>query len=156
MVPSIRRASINDLHELQELFVNTIKKVCISDYNPAQIGAWIASVDNMERWKKRVSAQYFLVAELEGKIVGFGSLENNVYLDFLYVHAEHQHEGIGKLLYARIEAEARSHGIKLLTSDVSITAKPFFEKAGFEIETRQRIKIKDVELVNYKMVKILR
>ncbi len=38
-----------------------------------------------------------------------------------------------------------------IMSDVSITARPFFEKHGFRIVKKQTVRIGDVELTNYKM-----
>jgi putative acetyltransferase len=38
-------------------------------------------------------------------------------------------------------------------ADVSITAKPFFEKIGFKIIQEQHVKLNGIELTNYKMEK---
>lgn len=42
-----------------------------------------------------------------------------------------------------------------LTADVSITARPFFEKVGFRIVNRQTVVKQDIELMNYKMTRQL-
>lgn len=150
---SIRHAKLNDLAAMQELFIETIETVCRYDYSPEQIVAWTSSIDNTKRWTGKLLKQYFLIAEIDNKIVGFASLENNEYFDFLYVHKDFQRQGIADHLYSEIEAEAMNHGTALLTSDVSLTAMPFFEKKGFKIIAEQKNDIKGVEIINFKMTK---
>lgn len=41
---NFRKATISDLKEMQELYIETIKHVCKNDYNPAQIEAWISGL----------------------------------------------------------------------------------------------------------------
>lgn len=141
---------------MQELFVQTIQSVCRYDYSPEQIAVWTSSIVNTKRWTDKLVKQHFLIAEIGDKIVGYASLENGEYLDFLYVHKDFQRQGIASKLCAEIEAIAIHQGTTLLTSDVSITARPFFEKKGFKIVAEQVNDIKGVEVVNYKMTKALR
>ena len=54
-----------------------------------------------------------------------------------------------------LEAYARERGAKRLTSEVSITAKPFFEKQGFQVDEEQKRKANQMCLTNYKMSKQL-
>ena len=49
---------------------------------------------------------------------------------------------------------AKKNNIKRIFVDVSITAKPFFEKMGFSVLREQIIIRKGVELKNYPMEKI--
>jgi putative acetyltransferase len=140
---------------MQQLFVDTISSVCKSDYSPVQITAWISSIENTQRWTDKLTAQYFLVAESNNKIVGYASLENNTRIDFLYVHKDYQRQGIASWLYADIEKKAIQKKMTTLHSDVSITAKPFFEKKGFKALELQTNLIRGVEILNYKMIKTL-
>jgi putative acetyltransferase len=77
---TIRQAILKDLPEIQKLFVDAISSSCKSDYNAEQIQAWTLSIENKERWKNKLASQYFLIAEIKSKIVGFGSLESGNYL----------------------------------------------------------------------------
>lgn len=152
---SIRPSNLSDLVEIQQLFVDTISSICKVDYSPAQIKVWTASVDNTQRWIDKLTSQYFLIATLDNKIVGFASLENSDYLDFLYVHKDFQRLGIAGKLYAEIEKEAIKRQATILHSAVSITAKPFFLKQGFKTITPQTNLLQGVEIINFKMAKIL-
>ncbi|MBN2693540.1 GNAT family N-acetyltransferase [bacterium] len=150
----IRVANINDLDELQTLFVETIKTVCISDYSDNQIAVWSSFVDNKQRWIDRIESQYFIVAYNENYITGFISLDNN-YIDLLYIHKNHQKQGVAKKLYREIELEATKNMVSTLYSNVSITAKPFFEKLGFKTVQKQINIVKGIEIINYRMIKEL-
>lgn len=150
---TIRNAKLDDLIPIQELFVNTIRGICHQDYSPQQIDVWTSSVANKQRWIDKLNSQFFLVAEINNEIVGFASLESNDYLDFLYVHKDHQRKGIARHLYAEIENEALKRKSTGLSSDVSETAKPFFEMHGFNMIVPQNLEINGVIIRNYKMFK---
>lgn len=152
---AIRFPELSDLAEMQKMFVDTISTICIEDYSPEQIKVWISLTENTQRWTYKLTSQYFLVAELDNKIVGYASLENNDYLDLLYVHKDYQRQGIADRLYSEIEKEAIKRKATVLSSDVSKTARRFFEQKGFETVAAQTNIIKDVEIVNYKMTKKL-
>ncbi|MEE6128000.1 GNAT family N-acetyltransferase [Chryseobacterium arthrosphaerae] len=152
---SIRKGSLNDLPAMQQLFADTIQVICKNDYNDLQRNAWSAGADNEERWMNVIKGQYVLIAEAENQLVGFSTLDQGTYIDLLFVHKDHQHQGIASLLYAKMEEEALRHGQKQLTADVSKTARPFFEKSGFRILKEQTVNVRGIDLINYKMIKNL-
>ena len=151
----IRKATISDLPEMQKLYVETIQSVCKNDYNPQQIEAWIYGVKNKERWIEVIEKQFVLLAIIKNQIVGFGTLKDGDYIDFFYIHKDFQRQGIADKILNELEIEARKHHSKIITSDISITAKPFFEKKGFAVKTEQKNIRLGVELINFKMEKEL-
>ena len=153
---TIRYGQPSDLNELQQLFVDTIKTVCKADYNDQQINVWTSSIDNKQRWLDIIENQLLLVAQEKDKVVGFCSLDNYNYIDLFYVHKDKQGQGVARQLYQDIESEAIKNGQKQLISDVSITARPFFEKVGFTVLSKQTVIRQEVELTNYKMTKDLK
>ncbi|MHC0440099.1 GNAT family N-acetyltransferase [Flavobacterium sp. 3-210] len=152
---NFRKATISDLAEMQKLFVQTIRSVCKNDYNPAQIEAWTSGAKITERWIDVVEKQFVLLAIIQDKITGFGTLKDNNYIDFFFIHKDFQRQGIANKIFTELELEAKKHNSKIITSDVSITAKPFFEKKGFVVKIEQKNRIKGVEIINYKMEKEL-
>ena len=151
----IRIGNSNDFEELQQLFVGTVNTICKNDYNNKQIATWVSSVENKEKWQEILVKQYVLVAEKNNEITGFCTLKDSNYIDFLYVHKDYQRQGIAFKLYSLIETEAIKSGQSELFSEVSITAKFFFEKRGFLVLSEQIVTIKGVEITNYKMNKKL-
>ncbi|SNR67949.1 GNAT family N-acetyltransferase [Flavobacterium sp. ov086] len=152
---NFRKATISDLKEMQELYIETIHHICKNDYNPPQIEAWISGVHNTDRWLEVINTQFVLLAILEHKIIGFGTLKDGNYIDFFYIHKDFQRQGIADKILTELEIEAQKHHTKTLASDISITAKPFFEKKGFRAIAEQKNIRLGVELINYKMEKDL-
>lgn len=150
-----RQAENSDIPALQHLFKTTIEQVCKTDYNAKQIAEWTKTSDRDERWLSALKSQYFIVAEINQTIVGFGSLMAPNYIDFLYVGAQFQRQGIAQLLYDTIVAKAKLGKVETLESDVSITARPFFERQGFKVVHENRIERNGVILTNFKMQKRL-
>lgn len=151
----LRQAALLDLPEMKQLFRDTILTVCSNEYDAEQRNVWASSSDKSERWENLVNEQFVLLAVKENAIVGFGSLLNGDYLDFMYVHKDHQRQGIAELLLAALETEAIREGAKVITSDISKTARLFFEKKGYEVVVKQENVRGKTILVNYKMQKQL-
>jgi len=151
----IRRYSPNDISEITELFYNTVHTINLRDYSFAEVDAWAPENIDKAAWNRRLSENFTVVAEQDGTIIGFASLAYKGYYDLLYVHRDCQGQGIATALTNVIESEAVSYGISELTADVSITAKPFFEKEGYEVIGKQSVERKGQLLTNYKMRKEL-
>ncbi|MDP5199365.1 GNAT family N-acetyltransferase [Flavobacterium sp. DG2-3] len=151
----LKKATISDLEEMQQLYVQTIQAVCQNDYNEEQRKVWSSGVNNTERWLEVIKTQFVLLAIIENQIVGFGTLKDSNYIDFFYIHKDFQRQGIADKILNELELEARKHNSKIITSDISITAKPFFEKKGFLAKAKQKNIRENVELINYKMEKKL-
>jgi putative acetyltransferase len=150
-----RFAKLEDLAEIQKMFVDTISVICKDDYSPDQIKVWTSSIENKDRWMDKLAIQYFRIAICENKIIGIASLEQMNYFDLLYVHKDFQRQGIASKLYVEIEKEALNKGATAIYSDVSKTAKPFFLKKGFKSFAQQTILIQGIEMVNFRMTKKL-
>jgi putative acetyltransferase len=151
----IRKGGIDDLTQIKNLFFDTVKSICSTDYNNEQIGAWLRGSKDQKRWTNMVNTQVLLVATKNNEVLGFCSLANNNYVDFLFVHKNYQNLGIAKKLYSAIEDEAIRNKQEQLSADVSITAKHFFEKSGFKVIKEQTAVRDGCALTNYKMIKDL-
>lgn len=127
-----RQPGIDRAKAITDLFSSTIKAVNSADYNPHQIMIW-SSGNDISVWRKKISEQYFITAEHEGKLVGFASLAIDGLVDMFFVHKDFQRKGIGSQLLKEIEKNAIRLNIKRLYAEVSITAKPFFESQGFKL-----------------------
>jgi putative acetyltransferase len=155
MLIAIKQATQSDLDTIIQLFSDTIGVVNAIDYSAEQIRVWKGGASKKEKWLKKISEQYFLIAEIDNMLAGFGSITHDGYLDFMYVSKDHQGRGVASEIYNSLEKFAVEKRIDKIVSDVSITAKPFFEKQGFELLQEQQVAIDGVKLRNYKMQKPL-
>lgn len=151
----LRKATDQDVPAIAELFGNTIRKVNKHDYSPAQIEAWAAGSSWENRWRERFSQQVFIVAENDTELLGFGSMAKDGYLDFMYVHADYQGQGIASAILEGLEQVARDQQNASIYVSVSITARPFFLKRGYHKEQELELDINGLEFINWKMRKHL-
>jgi putative acetyltransferase len=152
---AIHRATKHDVGMITELFRDTIQQVNAKDYPPDEIDDWSSWWTDHDQWQKRVEEQYFIKAMMDDKMVGFSSLASDGYLDFMFTHKDYQWRGVAGNLLRKIERKAKEQGNALIYSEVSITAKQFFEKHGYIVEKQQFKKSKNKELVNFWMTKTM-
>ena len=146
----IRQYTSSDLREMAELLYDTVHTVNARDYTEKQLDAWATGHPDLEAWDRSFRDHLSLVAEEQGRIVGFGDLDvSSGYLDRLYVHKDYQGEGIGAALCQRLEEMAAGP----VTTHASITARPFFEKRGYRVVRPQQVERQGILLTNYVMVK---
>lgn len=152
----IRQANLLDIPVLKKLYQNTVLTVNRKDYTVEEVEDWASCGDDIAHLAELLEGQHYAVAENEnGVIVGFASVNDAGYMHELFVHKDFQHQGIATSLYKFLEVYAKEKGAKKLTSEVSITAKPFFEKQGFQVDEEQKRKANQLCLINYKMSKEL-
>lgn len=148
---SIRNYRPEDVETLANIYFNTIHRINIEHYTEEQVDVWAPKSSLEEDWKKKFLRTNPIVAVIGDKVVGFAEFEPNGHIDCFYCHHEWIGKGIGSALIGEILARAKSSNIDYIFSEVSITAKPFFEKHGFTTIAKQTIIRKGVELTNFKM-----
>ncbi|EGV42593.1 GNAT family N-acetyltransferase [Bizionia argentinensis JUB59] len=151
----IREAIIDDLPEITELFRNTILHINSKHYSEEQLNVWASGADNTKKWTARITKNYFIVAELDGIIVGFAYITQGYYLDGIYVHKDYKRQGIGAKLLRVIESQVIMAGFKEIKSDVYKTALPFFDDYYYDVEKKQLKHLKTETFDNYIIFKTL-
>ena len=151
---TIRKFDISDAQEVQELFYSTVHAINIRDYTEEQINLWAPANGSPQKWVEKSQESIAYVALLERKIVGFANITREGYVDSFYIHHSHQGQGIGKRLLARLE-KVVSKTVYELTSDVSVTAKPFFERYGWKVVKEELADACGTQFIRYSMVKKL-
>lgn len=149
----IRQAVDDDVEKITQLFFDTIQTININDYSQEEVDDWSSWRTDTHKWLERIHEQFFIVAEMCNRFVGFGSLAKDGYLDFMFVDKDTQKQGVASALLAEIERKASEQNNVQIYSDVSLTAKGFFERKGFATERQQLKKSKQKELINFLMIK---
>lgn len=151
---SLRRFEGDDLSAIIELFRNTIRTVNVRDYTPEQVRAWAPDEIDPTKWRS-FEGRFAIVALIDGRIVGFCDLEPNGHLDRFFVHAETQGQGVGRAMMSAVFEEAKRLDLPHVFAEVSVTAKPFFERQGFVTLAEQSVEVRDQRLTNYRMERTL-
>ncbi|MGP0060302.1 MAG: GNAT family N-acetyltransferase [Beijerinckiaceae bacterium] len=153
--PALRPYLASDAPLLAQIFRDSIAELTSDDYDEAQQAAWIARADDEARFAESLATSLTLVATIAHAPVGFVSLDGGDHIDKLYVHPSMAREGIGMLLCDAIEKVAQARGAARLTTDASDTARPLFERRGFEARHRQTVALGTEWLGNTRMEKQL-
>ena len=151
---TLRPYRSDDCPALAKLFYDTVHTVNARDYTPEQMDAWADGQVDLASWDASFLAHTTLVAE-EGIIVGFADLADDGYLDRLYVRKDSVRKGVASALLHRLEAAAVRQGCRRMDTEVSITARPFFEHRGYRVVKRQEKLLRGQVFVNFVMEKIL-
>ena len=140
-----------DCPALAALFYETVHTVNAAHYTPAQLDAWApACGPDLAAWDKSFRAHRTLVAELDGRLAGFGDLDPAAgYLDRLYVHKDLQGRGVATALCNALEEAAAGP----VVTHASVTARPFFARRGYRVLRAQQVERRGVTLANYVMEK---
>ena len=151
-----RTATMKDIQELKKLFCNTVMTVNRRDYTAEEVADWASCCESDGCWEQLLSTLYFIVAtDVEGQMLGFTALEGMaIFIQCLCIKITSV-KGIATALLQENRAYASEHGIKEMTSEVSITARPFFEHHGYKVEREQRVLANRMIMTNFMMRKTL-
>jgi putative acetyltransferase len=152
---SIRNYRPEDVDAVIDLFTRAVREVAIRDYTRAQARAWAPDVPDRAAWAARRASRPTFIAEVGGTMAGFADLEPDGHVDMMFVHPDHQGLGVASALLTHVEALARAAGLARLTTEASITARPFFTRRGFTVLAEQQVALRGEVMTNFRMVKPL-
>jgi putative acetyltransferase len=144
----IRRYVEGEEAALFDVYYTAIHLVASRNYTAEQVQAWAPQDLDVTLWRDKIRSIKPFVAELDRKVVGYADVQSSGYIDHFFVSGLHPRKGIGSLLMRRILSEAEGRGIATLTSDVSRTAQPFFERFGFAIVEQRNPVLRGVVVPN--------
>ncbi len=150
----IRDYETKDAAITWDLKFKTIRNINVRDYTVAQTKAWAPDNCDMKLWQKRVSGMKPFIAELNGQVVGFADLQSDGYIDHFFCHSKYQGFGVGRALMEHVLATGSSEGVSRFYSEVSLTARTFYEHFGFKVVKEQHLEVQDEKLTNFVMEKI--
>ena len=86
----IRRYETKDLAQILLLFYDTIHNINKADYDEEQLYAWADGRPDPDRWDRSFYEHYSIIAEENGRTIGFGDIDRRGFIDRLFVHMDHQ------------------------------------------------------------------
>lgn len=128
----VRPAELKDAQAIRRVHGSSVPGLAGRHYTPAQIRLWTAGL-TLERIKQALARETatLIVAEFQGRVVGFALLEFAVVLA-VYVAADQARQGVGRRLMRRLEEEARGQGAKKLSLQASLNSEDFYLALGFQ------------------------
>jgi putative acetyltransferase len=134
MSVSVRPYESDDAGATWEAYFRAIRDTASRDYTAEQIAAWAPEAVDLVEWNQRRSAAHTFVAVVDGRVVGFSDVTDDGLLDMLFVHSDAGERGVARALVEAVVAKARELGLSELRTHASRTARPAFERFGFEVE----------------------
>ncbi|MEZ8578430.1 GNAT family N-acetyltransferase [Vibrio splendidus] len=151
----IRNYQASDAKALWEIYFHTVRNINVRDYSQEQVKAWAPSDFDSELWQKCLHRIQPFVAELDGCVVGYTDLQPNGLIDHFFCHHEYQGKGVGRALMEHVFQIGSVRGVSRYFSEVSITARPFYDHLGFTVVNEQEVEMRGVKLTNYVMEKVV-
>ena len=153
---TVRAATKSDITRMSEILHDAVGFTCCNDYSADQVKAWQDKAGG-NRWQELWCSELtFYVAEVSSEaVVGFSSINPAGYIHSMFVDYRYLRKGVATALLKVVQAHALAEGVAVLTSDVSITAKPFFESMGFGVVGEQEVTVGCIALRNFSMSKHL-
>ncbi|MBH0109980.1 GNAT family N-acetyltransferase [Salinibacterium sp. NG22] len=136
------------------IFIAAVSETASADYTAEQTEAW-ADIDarDLQPWGRAMAARNSFVATIDEEVAGFSDVSATGYVDMMFVAPRFLRRGVARRLLEHGETLARKAGARALTADVSITARPFFERFGFVVTAEQHPVKRGVGLTNFVMKK---
>jgi len=127
---NLRKATVADVVPLSGLIQRTIRVSNAKDYDQTSIDM-LCAIFEPEPLTERIENEAIFLCFAGANLVGTVGLKGN-YLRSLFVALACQGQGLGKVLTARIEEEARQRAIPEMLLHSSLTAREFYAALGYE------------------------
>jgi len=162
MPVSIRPASPTDAERIVAVHFAAVHQTAAESYPPEILDVWSAApgearFNRLRQWIAGVD-EVFIVAEVEGEIVGFGSIAPAAnQIRAVYVDPAAARRGVGAAILSRLEVIAAEHGVKCILVNASLNAEGFYRNNGYEVEGSGAFRLNAaVEMACVKMRKNLK
>lgn len=138
------------------VFLDAVQITASADYTRLQVAAWARPERrDLAEWHRRLSARETIVAIVCERVVGFSDVSTDGLIDMMFVAPEFGRRGVATALLGAVIARAVELGLARVHADVSVTARPFFERAGFGVVRKQHPIVDGVTMTNFHMERML-
>lgn len=155
MTIQLRPYRDGDLEALVRTFTDSVHELARPFYDDAQRAAWAPEQADLDEWRGRLAKTDVLVAEEDGVLHGFIGYGADGYVALLYTASHAARKGVASKLYAHVENEWRAAGVRRAYSEVSLAARPFFERQGFAVIEEERVERRGAIFRRFRMAKEL-
>ncbi|MGC8120439.1 GNAT family N-acetyltransferase [Marinobacter sp. VGCF2001] len=152
---TLRKYRIQDLSPVVRLFTDSVHELTAGAYDETQRYAWASRTPHLDTWRERLESMETLVAEEGSDLAGFISYEKSGHIDLVFTAPNFARRGIASALYHEAEQQLKALGVKELSTEASVVARPFFERHGFEVVDEQRATLRGAQFLRYLMRKKL-
>ncbi len=152
MTPTLRRYEPEDCAACWLLFYRAVQIGAAEFYDQSQRDVWCAAPpDPSPERNARLADATTWLAEDNGRLVGFMSLEADGHLDMAFVDPDYMGLGVARALHDRLMQSARDAGLTQLNTEASPVAEHFFSRQGWQMVAPDTVVRDGVSLPRYLM-----
>lgn len=152
----ITKAIDSDLPLMQRFFYETVTNFGSQVFTPTEVKIYSKLATNRIYWLEKFRTCHIYNAKLNGEIIGSVCMEDDGHIGYIFVHLKYQNKGIAKQLYKVVEKVCRENDIQVMTTDINMVSRSFFEKRGFAINRNAVEEVGGGEVIQLTGVKYLR
>ena len=151
MRTTIRTFQDGDHRAIAEIFTRAVHEIASEVYTEEQCLAWSAREPNFGHWKTRCESKRPFVAVTGAETSGFLELDPDGHIDCAYINPKFKRQGIMTMLVKHAVDTSLAAGNERVFTEASLCIKPLLEKLGFRVLGENIVRIRGVELLNYRM-----
>jgi putative acetyltransferase len=138
MAPTIRPYQRQDRAAMVLVYYRAIREGAAAFYSEAERAAWAKSPE--PNWDKpdKLLDQWCYVAEEDGRMTGFMSMDDKGYLDMAFVIPEVMGKGTAAALYDVLMAQAKSAGLTHFSVRAAHQSNRFLTRRGWKVDLFER------------------
>jgi putative acetyltransferase len=150
---TLRPFQPSDLEQVIGVYRAAIHTLAAPFYTPAELSAWAPPTMDPDQWRQRLASVSAMVADEDGVVAGFLTYDLTGHIDMLFILPPFARQGIATRLYADAEVELRKAAVARVFAEVSLAARPFFERVGFRVDAEEFAECRGEKLRRFRMSK---
>jgi putative acetyltransferase len=145
----------SDLEQFIDVYRTAIHTLAAPFYAPDELSAWAPPYMDPDHWRKRIATVRAIVGEEDGIVAGFLTYDLTGHIDMLFIRPAFARRGLATRLYASAEAELRKALVSRVFAEVSLAARPFFERVGFRVDAEELAECRGQKLRRFRMSRMI-
>lgn len=139
MARTVRPYRPEDRAAMALVYYRAVREGSAAFYTEAERAAWAPRAEPDWDRPDKLLDQYCLVAEEDGRMTGFFSMDETGYLDMAFVLPEVMGDGTAAALYDGLMDWARGRGIARFTVRAAEQSHRFLSRRGWTVTGRERL-----------------
>ena len=136
-MPTIRPYRPEDRAAAAAVFFRAVREGAAAHYPASELAAWASSPEPDLTGPDKLADQWCYVAEEDGRMTGFFSMDDTGYLDMAFVLPEVMGNGTAAALYDTVMAHARVAGLTRFTVKAAVQSHRFLARRGWQLDRMQ-------------------
>jgi citrate lyase synthetase len=143
----IKRITKNEAEEVQHFVIKVIN-TSYTPYYPKEAINFFKDFYSIEKIQNDINSGYYILIKENNKIIATGLFKDN-HIGGVFVDAEKQGKGIGKIIMSNLEKYALSKSTKKIVLEASIPSFEFYKKLAYKKISDRFISVDNGKKLDY-------